>query len=312
VAGFSTRFLLLSGIVGLAVIGVAVGFATVGSRAASEAPRFSGEFAVVVQSRGKQVVALVSADAMRARVVSRISVAGGIRAITWKPGARRLAVSTSGGNLSNTLRVIDLRRGVQRTLASAKRGDPAAFFGALAWSPDGRRIAVTRSRDLYGAEIDVLDAAKGSLLRSFRVGARFDSALSWSRDSASLYFAEQRTARARPRLRRLIVATGRVVPVGGVRGLDPSTRSDGALAFTADDGIRIFQNGRQRKVPRSMRGDRFATWSRDGRTLLAERSAAGCPRYVNPTLCSHVVLLTPNGMAVRSLLHTPARNPALR
>jgi hypothetical protein len=301
VAGFARRFLLLSGVVGLAAIGAA---------AASGPSRSSSEFAVVVESRGKQVVALVSADAKRGRVMSRISVAGGIRAITWKPAASMLAVSTSGGNLSNALRLIDLRRGVQRTLASAKRGDPAAFFGSLAWSPDGRRIAVTRSRDLYGAEIDILDAAKGSLLRSFRPAARFDSALAWSRDGASLYFAQQRTARARPQLRRLLVATGRVVSIGNVRGLDPSVRSDGALAFTADDGIRIFQNRRQRKVPGSTRGDRFATWSREGRALLVERSAAGCPRFINPTLCSHIVVLTPGGAASRFLLREPARNPA--
>ena len=316
-SGFSRSFPSF-GRLALAAVGVAAGFAAIDSLAATApthraaAPRFSGEVAVVVEPRGKQALALVSAQAKGWRVASRISVAGGIRAIAWSPVGRRLAVSTSGGNLTNTLRVVDLRRGAQRTLASAKRRDPAAFFGALVWSPDGRRIAVTRSRSVYGAEIDILDAAKGSLVRAFHAAARFDSALAWSRDGASLYFAQQRTARARPELRRLLVATGRVLPVGGVRGLDPSIRFDGAVAFTAADGIRIFQAGRDRRVAGSTKGDRFGTWSRDGRALLAERSAMGCPRYIKPTLCSHVVVLTPNGGTSRSLLHELARNPAAR
>jgi dipeptidyl aminopeptidase/acylaminoacyl peptidase len=188
-------------------VGVAtVGVATIGAGGAiapsssTALPRLGGEVAVVVESGGKQAVAVLSASAKGWRVVSRIPVKRGIRSIAWSPTWRKLAVTTAGGNLSNELRVIDLARGAQRTLATAKRADPAAFFGSLAWSPEGRRIAVTRSMGFYGADINILDASRGSLVRSFRASARYDSALAWSSDGASLYFAEQKTARTRPKL----------------------------------------------------------------------------------------------------------------
>jgi dipeptidyl aminopeptidase/acylaminoacyl peptidase len=293
----------------------AAGVAVIGIGAATAEPHRStrpppkGGVAVVVESGGKSALVVLAADAKGWRVVSRRRVTRGIRSMSWMPTGRKLAVSTFGGNLSNELRVIDPARGAQRVLATAKRAAPAAFFGSLAWSRDGRRIAVTRSMGLYGADINILDASKGSLVRSFHVSARFDSALAWSRDGRSLYFAEQKTGRTKPKLRQLGVATGKVLPINGVRGLDPRRRADGALSFTADDGIRVLQNGRVRKVAGSKRGDRLATW--EGKLLLVERPAPGCPRYVNP-VCSHVVVLMRNGRAPRYLLNGPARNPATR
>jgi len=201
--------------------------------------------------------------------------------------------------------VIDLARGTQHTLAGAKRASPAAFFGSVAWSPNGRWIDTTRSPELYGAEIDVLDARSGRLIDAFHVAARADGGLSWSTDGADLYFARQSGGRVRPTLRRLVAATGRTVSLGVV-GLDPQIDSDGVIAFTAPDGVRLLG---QRKYRGSRAGDRLAAWTSDA--LLVERPAgAGCPREIHP-VCSHVLRLVLDA-APRLLLRTPARNPAAR
>lgn len=282
--------------------------------ALASAGKFAGA-AVVVEDG--HTLGLLSKGAKGWQVVSRIPVRHGIRSVAWMPGGSKVAVSTSGSNVSNELRVVDLVRGTQHTLVTARenRTAPVAFFQALAWSPTGQRIAVARSCCLYGARIDIRDASRGSLIRSFRVFARSDSALAWSSDGTSLYFAQQRTGRNQPKLRRLVVATGSVAPVGGIRGLDPSVRSGGALFYTAEDGIRILQSGESRKVPGSKTGDRFATWFKAGKVLLVERPVPSdyeCPRQIAGTkLCSHVVALAWNGTS-HYVLGALARNPATR
>lgn len=234
-----------------------------------------------------------------------------MRSIAWLPGGRKLAVTTAGGNLSNDLQVIDLANGTRRTLATARRAGTAAFFGSVAWSPGGRWIAVTRSKGLYGADIDLLDAATGSLVRVFRVAARSDSSLAWSPKGASLYFAAQRTDRAQPRLRRIVVRSGRVLPISGIRGLDPATRSDGAVFFSRPEGIAVVEGGRVRKVVGSKPGDRFPAWLEQGEALLLERPTGNCPRFANPSVCSRVIVLR-RGTAPRNLLRSTGRNPAAR
>jgi dipeptidyl aminopeptidase/acylaminoacyl peptidase len=296
---------------------VAISLATVGSGAAiahsfsAGRPVQKSDVAVVLEFRGKPAIGVLSGDSRGWRVSSRIPVNRGIRSIAWMPAGRKLAVTTAGGNLSNELRIIDVAQGAQRTLANAQRSDMAAFFGSVAWSPEGRRIAVTRSMGLYGADINIFAASGGSLLRSYHVSARYDSGLAWSRDGTVLYFAEQSTERIRPKLRRLVVRTGRVLPVDGVSGLDPNTRPDGALALTTESGIAIVRDGHSRKVVGSKKGDRFPTWLRKG-NLLAERPMADCPRYGSPSVCSHIVVLTGNRGAARTLLKVLARNPATR
>jgi DNA-binding beta-propeller fold protein YncE len=262
----------------------------------------SPRVAVVVDAGAAQAVALLSPGG---RVVSRIPVARGIRSLAWRPSGGKLVVSTGGGNLSNELRVIDLAGGGQRTLAGSKRASPAAFFGSVAWSPNGRSIAVTRSPELYGAEIDVIDASTGKLLRALRVGARLDGGLSWSRDGSALYFTRQPKDRAPAAIGRVGLATGTAVRLGA--GLDPQVRADGAIAFTAPGGIVVRRHGR---AAGSRKGDRLAAWLSGGKTLLAERPATpGCPRQIHPA-CSHVVVLA--GGTARLLLPGPARNPATR
>ena len=295
-------------VVAVAVIGV--GAANARPQSAT-VPALHAEAAVVVESGGRPAVALLSPAAKRWRVVSRIRVNRGIRALAWMPRGRKLAVTTNGGNLSNELQVIDALHGTHRTVATARRGEPPAFFGSLAWSPDGRWIAVTRSPELYDADIDLLDAKTGSVARSFHASARYDSALAWSADGRSLYFARQPTGHVQPSLQRLVVRTGKARPINGLRGLDPSVRSDGALAFAAADGIRVFRSGRERNVAGSKKGDRLPIWLRGRSLVLAERPAAGCPRYGGPMVCSHVVLMG-IGAAPRYLIDAPARNPATR
>jgi len=293
---------------------VAVSLATIGSGVAmfsTGRPGQNSDVAVVLESRGKPAIGVLSAGSKGWRVRSLIPVNRGIRSMAWMPARRKLAVTTAGGNLSNELRVIDVPHRAQRTLANAKRSDMAAFFGSVAWSPDGRRIAVTRSMGLYGAEINVLGASGGSLLQSFHVSARYDSGLTWSHDGTALYYAEQRTERMRPKLRRLVIRTGKVLPIDG-SGLDPSARSDGVLALTTGNGIALLRDGHSRKVVGSRKGDRFPTWLRRGNLLLAERPAADCPRYGSPSVCSHVVVLRGSGGASRLLLKSLARNPATR
>jgi dipeptidyl aminopeptidase/acylaminoacyl peptidase len=279
----------------------------------ADATRRAPEVAVVVQRAGEEAVAVLAQRGSGWRQTARIRVDRGVRSIAWAPNGRKLAVSTGGGNLSNELRVIDLARGGQRALASAKRTAPAAFFGALAWSPDGSRIATTRSMGLYGAELDLLSASTGALIRSYAAAARFDSAITWAKDGKSLYFARQPSARSRPTLQRLLLADGKVVQVGDTSGLDPNMRSDNSLSFTAPDGIRLLERGRERKISASRRGDRFSSWLADRRTLIVERPSANCPRYiVGSVLCSHVVFLTQAEGRSTYLLKASARNPAAR
>jgi Tol biopolymer transport system component len=306
--------LLLGGMVALvAVFPATRGIGTaVAQSHRSDRPRLTATVAVVVDSRGKPAVAVLAANAKGWRVISRTPAVHGIRSMAWLPSGRKLAVTSAGGNLSNELRVIDRTRGTQRTLATAKRGEPAAFFGSVAWSPRGRWIAVTRSRSLYGADVNILDAGRGSLVRVFRVGARFDSALAWSDDGRSLYFAQQRTDATRPALRRLLVRTGKVFPIGQIRGFDPAPGPRGVLAYTVDDGIAVLEHGQERMVTGSRRGDRVPAWSHGGTRLFVERPEADCPRYGDPNLCSHVVVLMPGGGARRLLLRQLARNPATR
>ena len=307
------RYVSISCVVGVFAVSVAALVAAAATHSDhTDSPRLGKEVAVIVELRGKQVVAVLTANANRWRVGERIPVKHGIRSIAWDPTSRKLAVTTAGGNLSNELRVIDLARGGQRTLARAKRGDPAAFFGSLAWSPNGRWIAVTRSVGLYDAELNIFDASSGSLSRSFRVSARHDSSVAWSPNGASLYFAEQKSDRVQPRLRRLIVRTGRVLPIEGIRGLDPTSRSDDAVFFSRRDGIAVLKNGRVHKVVGSKAGDRFPTWLDQSKALLVERPTAGCPRFANPGVCSRVIVLMKVGAAPRNLIKSSARNPTTR
>lgn len=273
------------------------------------APAVAGKIAVVVESRGTQAVAVLSRSGTRWRVVKRIPVRRGIRSIAWRPIDGTLAVSTGGGNLSNELRVIDVARGTQRTLASARGSAPAAFFGSLAWSPDGRRIAVTRSMSLYGADIAIVDVSTRSLTRSYRVSARHDSGLAWTADGKAVYFAEQTTSRREPTLRLLTLTTGAVRSLQGIRGLDPA-RGSGALWFSSAEGVAALENGRVRRLKASRKGDRFPAWLSAHGAVVVERPATGCPRFATPP-CSRVVLLRQPGTAT-PLLRGFARNPATR
>jgi Tol biopolymer transport system component len=297
----------------LAAVALAAVFALDGSAAPSSraVPRASRPaVAAVVNGKRGPTVGLISYDGSHWQVLSRLGLRDGARAISWEPGGNLLALTTAGGTDSNELHVLDLTRKTERVLTRSRQGDPAAFFETLAWSPSGRWIAVTRSPGLYGAEIEVINAASGSIARRFRKNARLDSALSWSADEKSIYFTQQREGNA-PLLRRLVRASGNVVPVPGPHGLDPAIRRDGTLAVTVRLGIAIVRKGRSRRLAGSTIGDRFPQWSHDGSLLFVERPSADCPRFGNPAICSHVVAL-PLRRRTTSALPRLARNPATR
>lgn len=277
----------------------------------AEKARHAATAAAIMNQRGAQAVGLLSYDGTRWRILARVPLQSGARAIGWRPTGNALAVTTAGGNLSNELRLIDLTHQTAKVLARAKGRDPAAFFGTVAWSPSGRSLAVTRSAGLYRGEIDLINAATGSITRRFRKNARYDSSVSWAPDEASLYFTQQLEGKA-PMLRRLILRNGKVVFVPGqAHGFDPTTRRDGALAVTTPSGIVIVSRGESRKVRATRGGDRFPKWSRDGTVLYIERPAESCPRFGNPDICSHVIAVSARGNASR-VLPTLARNPAAR
>jgi dipeptidyl aminopeptidase/acylaminoacyl peptidase len=223
-----------------------------------------------------------------------------------------VAVVTAGTADTNILEIIDLSTGKRRLLANARRQSPAAFFGVVAWSPNGALLAVTRSANAYGAGIEVLDARAGTLSRQFRVAARHDSRLSWAPDGQSLLFAQQGTPRTRATIRRLVLATGKVITVSPTAGFDPAVSRGGVVAFAASNGVRIRSGHRDVLLHASRPGDRAPTWSSDGEQLLVERPARGCPRSFTGDICTQVLVMSAGGGSARRLLEVPARSPVRR
>jgi TolB protein len=235
-------------------------------------PGFFGARLAAVRQRGNKEIVVLDIDGTN---VIPITKNGSINlSPAWSRDGSAIAW-TSYRKDNPDAYVKDLRTGATRVLSAA----PGINVG-VDYSPDGRHVAIARS---IGGDADLflLEAATGKVVRRLTTGGGIDVSPSFSPDGTQLTFSSERSGGSHIFVMDVASGNARRVSRQGNFNTDPAWSPDGrSIAFvgrdpTFDIFVLDIDSGQTRRVTQNMGNNEDPTWSPDGRYLVFSNTRTG-------------------------------------
>lgn len=233
-----------------------------------------GQSLVAVGSHtGNKEIYLLDSDGHGRRAVTRN------RAINlspaWHPAGNQLAW-TSYRRANPDLYIKELSAGRTRPLSEVRGVNTSPAF-----SPDGRTVAMSRTLD-GDADVFLLDAAKGDVIRRLTTGGGIDGSPVFTPDGQSIVFASERSGGSQVYIVGVRGGAARRITFHGDFNTDPVVSPDGTrVAYVGrwaggfDIYVADLDGGNVVRVTQDTGDNEDPTWTPDGRYLIFSSTRTG-------------------------------------
>lgn len=239
-----------------------------------EAGFFGSKIAFTVKSKGANAIYAMDFDGANAYSVSRNSSTNILPA--WSPSGQ---IAYTSFMRNNPDLYVTGAGGGRPTKISGQRG----MNTGASWSPDGRQIALTLSKD-GNAEIYVINASDGSIVRRLTNDKAIDTSPAWSPDGSQIAFVSDRAGG--PQIFVVPAAGGaaRQVSRNGSYNTTPTWSprpGKQIIAYTTRDGGNYdivtldLQSGAMVRVTQSQGSNEEPAFSPNGRAIAFARAGQG-------------------------------------